>query len=754
MVFDLLPARNMLSHLRKQVFFRNYCQECEMASTRKKAHLKARSAKPVIGPGTTQEAGEVFGRKVFGIQAMRKRLPKDVFSKLAETIRDGKKLDPAIADVVANAMKDWAVENGATHYTHWFQPMTGLTAEKHDAFLAPTADGQVISEFSGKMLISGEPDASSFPSGGIRSTFEARGYTAWDPTAPAFVIDGPAGATLHIPTYFYSYSGEALDRKIPLMRSLSALSRQALRVLRLFGNNGATQVNAMVGPEQEYFLVDSNLAALRPDLLLAGRTLLGAPSPKGQEMDDHYFGAIPARVMSFMQDLENNLVALGIPAKTRHNEVAPGQFEIAPVYEDANNACDHNMLTMNLMRHLAPRHGFICLLHEKPFAGVNGSGKHNNWSLSSSDGQNLLNPGSTPQDNAQFLVFLAAVLRAVHKHAAALRLGTVGAGNDHRLGANEAPPAILSVYLGEQLNDVLESIVSGGHAKNRENAVMEIGVSTLPPLPVDLSDRNRTSPFAFTGNKFEFRALGSSQSVAPLNIALNAAVANSLDEIASELEGAIAGGSSLNQALQKLLPRLFREHMPVIFNGNGYAAAWPEEAAARKLPNYRDSVSALEHYTDPEVMEVFLRHGILSEREMVSRQEILLENYARTIIIEGHVLADMVRCQVLPPAREAESRAAATLQAVKSVGGDDAAEKEYFMDLNGHIKALHNGVRELEDAIAATGAIADALEQARAARDRILPAMTLCRTHADALERLVDDTLWQLPKYSELLWAH
>lgn len=725
-----------------------------MASIRKKAHLAARQQSALKPQTTIQEAGEAFGRKVFGIKAMRKRLPGDVYKKLAETIRDGKKLDPAIADVVANAMKDWAIENGATHYTHWFQPMTGLTAEKHDAFLSPTSDGQVISEFSGKMLISGEPDASSFPSGGLRSTFEARGYTAWDPTAPAFIIDGPSGGTLHIPTYFYSYSGEALDRKIPLMRSLAALSRQALRILRLFGNDKATQVRAMVGPEQEYFLVDSKLAALRPDLLLAGRTLLGAPSPKGQEMEDHYFGAIPPRVMGFMQDLENNLVALGIPAKTRHNEVAPGQFEIAPVYEDANNACDHNMLTMNLMRHLAPKHGFVCLLHEKPFAGVNGSGKHNNWSICSSDGQNLLNPGSTPQDNAQFLVFLAAVLRAVHKHAAALRLGTVGAGNDHRLGANEAPPAILSVYLGEQLIDVLENIIGGGHSKNRKNPFMEVGVSTLPPLPVDLSDRNRTSPFAFTGNKFEFRAVGSSQSVAPVNIALNAAVANALDEIATELEGSISGGATLNEALQELLPRLFKEHLPIIFNGNGYSDAWPQEAAARGLPNYRDTVTALEHYTDPEVMDVFLRHGILSEREIVSRQEILLENYAHTLIIEGHVLADMVRSQVLPPAREAETRAAATIMAVKSAGGDDEAEKEYFASLNGHIKALHSCVKTLESALDKTGAIRDAMEQARNARDEIVPAMQQCRCHADALERLIDDSLWQLPKYSELLWTH
>ncbi len=708
------------------------------------------------GQARDADAGEIFGKKVFGPDVMRRRLPRDIFKNLEKTISDGKRLDPEIADVVANAMKDWAIENGATHYTHWFQPMTGLTAEKHDAFLSPGKNGHVISEFSGKMLISGEPDASSFPSGGIRSTFEARGYTAWDPTSPAFIIDGPYGATLHIPTYFYSYSGEALDRKIPLMRSITALSRQTMRILRLFGNTAATHAEAMVGPEQEYFLVDRNLAALRPDLLLAGRTLLGAPSPKGQEMEDHYFGAIPSRVMSFMQDVENELLALGIPAKTRHNEVAPGQFELAPVYENANLACDHNMLTMNMMRHLAAKHGFICLLNEKPFAGVNGSGKHNNWSISDSNGQNLLNPGSTPQDNAQFLVFLAAVLRAAHKYSTALRLGTVGAGNDHRLGANEAPPAIISVYLGEQLTDVLESIISGGHAKDRKNPVMEVGVSTLPPLPVDLSDRNRTSPFAFTGNKFEFRAVGSSQSIAPVNIALNAAVACALDEIATQLEAAISGGATLNQALQDLLPKLFREHMPIVFNGNGYSAEWPREAEARGLPNYNNTVDALEHYTDPEVMNVFLRHGILSEREIVARQEILLENYARTVMIEGQILADLVRSHVLPACMQAEGAAAKTLLNVQAVAGekDTLAESAHFKELHGQIASLQNAVKSLEDAIQEARGISDPLRQARAARDTVIPLMLQCREHSDILERIVDDAQWTLPKYSELLWIH
>ena len=704
----------------------------------------------------TQKTDELFGCHVFGLSTMRKRLPKDVYRKLAKTIRDGERLNPEIADVVANAMKDWAIEMGATHYTHWFHPMTGLTAEKHDAFLSPAADGQVISEFSGKMLISGEPDASSFPSGGLRSTFEARGYTAWDPSVPVFIIPASYGATLHIPTYFYSYSGEALDRKIPLLRSIAALSRQALRILRLFGNHTASYVRPNVGPEQEYFLVDKNLAVLRPDLLLAGRTLLGAPSPKGQEMEDHYFGAIPGRVMSFMQDVENELWALGIPAKTRHNEVAPGQFEIAPVFEEANIACDHNMLTMNMMRHMAAKHGFVCLLHEKPFDGVNGSGKHNNWSISDSDGVNLLNPGSTPQDNAQFLVFLAAVLRAVHKHSVALRLGTVGAGNDHRLGANEAPPAILSVYLGEQLTDVLDGIVNGKSAASKKSGFMEVGVSTLPPLPVDLSDRNRTSPFAFTGNKFEFRAVGSSQSVAPVNIALNAAAACALDDIATELEASVAGGADLNSALQQLLPRLFKEHMPIVFNGNGYAAAWPEEAARRGLPNYHNTVDALAHYTDPEVMNVFLRHGILTEREILSRQEILLENYSKAVCIEGHLMADMLRTSVLPPSLTAQTRAAEAVLKARAVLGEAGADSEEaaFTELRGHIVALQQGVAALEKAVAVAQEAQGALEQATAARDTVLPAMKACREHADALERLVDDELWQLPKYAELLWAH
>ena len=728
-----------------------------MSNPRQKALFLAAQSEPVKAPQEEwgAQADAVYGKNVFGLDAMRKRLPEGVYKELEKTIQEGKRLNPAISDVVANAMKDWAIERGATHYTHWFQPMTGQTAEKHDAFLSPTTQGHVISEFSGKMLITGEPDASSFPSGGLRSTFEARGYTAWDPTVPAFIINEPYGATLHIPTFFYSYSGEALDRKIPLQRSIEALSNQALRILRLFGNDQAKSVQAMVGPEQEYFLVDKNLAMLRPDLLLAGRTLQGGKPAKGQEMSDHYFGAIPERVLSFMQDLEQELLALGIPAKTRHNEVAPGQFELAPVYEDANTASDHNMLTMNMMRHLAPRHGFICLLHEKPFAGVNGSGKHNNWSLCDSEGHNLLNPGRTPQDNAQFLVFLAAVITAVHKYSVALRLGTIGAGNDHRLGANEAPPAIISIYLGEQLTQVIEDIVAGTHAENHDKPGMEIGVSTLPPLPVDLSDRNRTSPFAFTGNKFEFRAVGSSQSIAPANISLNAAVACALDDIATELEGQVASGVSLNAALQKLLPKLFKEHAPVIFNGNGYTAEWPKEAEARGLPNYTNTVDVLLHYSDPDVMQVFLRHNILTEREILSRQEILFENYAQTLIIEGDLLIDMIQTKIMPAAKQTKDLAAQSLLNVQKIkGASTEVEEKTFKVLAETIASLDSDLEKLIEAVSLTRKATQGSGQAILARDNILPAMSAARSHCDKLERLIPDKLWVLPKYQELLWIH
>ncbi len=693
---------------------------------------------------------EYFGCDVFSLETMSRHLPHDVYLELEKTVLDGTRLNPAIANTVANAMKDWAVSRGATHYTHWFQPMTGLTAEKHDAFLQPV-DGRMISSFSGKTLLSGEPDASSFPSGGLRSTFEARGYTAWDPTSPVFLI----GRTLHIPTVFYSYTGEALDRKVPLLRSVSAISRQALRVLRIFGNERAHYVMPQAGPEQEYFLVDTKLASRRPDLLMTGRTLYGATTPKGQEMEDHYFGAIPARVLEFMEDLERTLYRLGIPAQTRHNEVAPAQFELAPLYEKVNIATDHNMLVMNLMRYIAPRHGFMCLLHEKPFDGVNGSGKHNNWSLADSEGNNLLKPGDTPRDNAQFLVFLAAVLRGVHKHSAVLRLGTIGAGNDHRLGANEAPPAIISVYVGDQLASVIDSFTGKASCSEAKKPTLTIGVDVLPPMPRDYSDRNRTSPFAFTGNKFEFRAVGSSQSIAPANIGINAAVACALEDIADRLESDIAKGMQLNDAVQKLLTELFTEHSPIVFNGNGYTEEWPVEAARRGLPNYRDTVSALEHYSDGDVIATFVRQGILTERECLSRQEILLESYAKTIGIEAASASRIGRTMIMPAALQAQSEAALLVARTRDAMGEvPAAEEEYLRFVTAASSDLMLSLRTLDEQRARLNGAEGALESARMARDCVLPAMTECRRLADMLESVVSSEQWPLPSYAELMWTH
>ncbi|WP_077073511.1 glutamine synthetase III [Mailhella massiliensis] len=701
-------------------------------------------------PAETRHDEEYFGCDVFTLDTMRQHLPHDVYANLEQTVLNGTRLDPAIAGTVANAMKDWAVARGATHYTHWFHPLTGLTAEKHDAFLQ-CVDGRMISSFSGKTLLSGEPDASSFPSGGLRSTFEARGYTAWDPTSPVFLI----GRTLHIPTMFYSYTGEALDRKVPLLRSVSAVSRQALRILRLFGNDRARYVTAQAGPEQEYFLVDKALAAKRPDLIMTGRTLYGATTPKGQEMEDHYFGAIPARVLAFMEDLEQTLYRLGIPAQTRHNEVAPAQFELAPMYEQVNIATDHNMLVMNLMRHIAPRHGFMCLLHEKPFEGVNGSGKHNNWSLADSEGNNLLKPGDTPQDNAQFLVFLAAVLRAVHKHAAVLRLGTVSAGNDHRLGANEAPPAIISVYLGDQLAEVVNSFTGNGSCTRKARPTLNIGVDVLPPLPRDYSDRNRTSPFAFTGNKFEFRAVGSAQSIAPANIAINAAVACALEDIADRLEAETASGKELNLAVQELLTDLFTEHAPIVFNGNGYTDEWPLEAARRGLPNYANTVEALEHYSDADVLETFSRQGILSEKECLSRQEILLENYAKTVGIEAAAASRIGRTLILPAAMKAQSSAAEMVNRTRAAtGGVPEAEGSYlemFCSLTGDLMLA---LRVLDEKRMALAAAEGAAECARFARDEVLPAMNACRALADKLESVMSASDYPMPGYAELMWTH
>ena len=692
----------------------------------------------------------IFGCDVFSLDILQKRLPKPVFRTLKATIARGERLDPDIADTVACAMKDWAISKGATHYTHWFQPMTGLTAEKHDAFLTPTGEGRVINEFSGKMLICGEPDASSFPSGGLRSTFEARGYTAWDPTVPAFII----GRTLHVPTLFYSYSGEALDRKIPLMRSISALSRQALRILRLFGNDTATFVRPSVGPEQEYFLVDRRLAALRPDLLLAGRTLMGTPPAKGQEMEDHYFGSIPARVMAFMQDVEDALFRLGIPAKTRHNEVAPGQFEIAPIYEDANIATDHNMLIMNLLHEIAPRHDFICLLHEKPFAGVNGSGKHNNWSISDSEGNNLLDPGKTPLDNAQFLVFLAAVLRAVHKHSIALRLGTVGAGNDHRLGANEAPPAIMSIFLGDQLTEVFEAFRAGridDAANSKSGRVMNVGVDTLPPLPTDPGDRNRTSPIAFTGNRFEFRALGSSQSAADSITALNAIMADSLGHAADFLEGDLARGKDLNTAIQHYVQHVIEEHSAVIFNGDGYSSIWHAEAERRGLSNLRTTPEAMPELIRPEVIDLYERLGILNRAELKARYDIYLEQYCKTVRTEAILTIRIARTIIFPAAMRYQGELAETAARMKAIGKDFRTIT--LDEVTEQLRGLQDATRSLEATLASVDGKGDFLARATRYCEEVLPIMGEVRRYADLLETRVADDLWDLPSYQEILFG-
>ena len=734
-------------------------------SPRNAVRVAVATEKVAASPAASNKPADLFGRDVFSMLVMRERLPRAVFARLQQAIQNGSCLHEGDADIVASAMKDWAIEHGATHYTHWFQPMTGCTAEKHDAFLTPviTPDGvgTMINEFSGKMLVKGEPDASSFPSGGIRSTFEARGYTAWDPTSPAFLMENSRGKTLYVPSIFLSYTGESLDRKIPLLRSLEAVSAQALRVLRIFGNTSAVRVRAMVGAEQEYFLVDRRFFNLRSDLLLAGRSLFGAKPDKGQELEDHYFGSISPRVLAFMAEVEERMLALGIPARTRHNEVAPGQFELAPMFEPANIATDHNMLTMEILRTTAEKHGFACLLHEKPFAGINGSGKHNNWSLCDSDGNNLLEPGTTPMNNAQFLVFLAAVLRAVHKHAPVLRLGTVSAGNDHRLGANEAPPAILSVFLGEQLTSILESIAAkkgndGPGVSAWTPEVMEVGVSSLPPLPKDISDRNRTSPFAFTGNKFEFRAVGSSMSIAPANIALNASMACALDDIATELEAAVGNGTPLVTAVQDVLARLFKEHLPVVFSGNGYAPEWQTEAAARGLPNLKDSVSAIAEYNTPEVMAVFLRHGVLNERELLARQDILLENYIRAVHVETKLTSTLGRTAILPAAlkwMKTVGELATTSRAlVRSANAGPLPEETYYEQLHSHVAGLMNALNALDAKHKELDAMDGVLARAKAARADLVPLMDACRHHADTLETLVDDALWPLPKYNELLW--
>ncbi len=684
---------------------------------------------------------ELFGSMVFNEAVMKERLPKDVYKALKCTIRRGTALDAQIAGVVANAMKDWAIEKGVTHFTHWFQPMTGITAEKHDAFISPSADGTVIMEFSGKELIKGEPDASSFPSGGLRATFEARGYTAWDPTSYAFIKDD----TLCIPTAFCSYTGEILDKKTPLLRSMEAISKQACRVLRLFGKDVA-RVTTTVGPEQEYFLIDKEDYKKRPDLILTGRTLFGAPSPKGQELEDHYFGTIRPRVKAFMKDLNEELWKLGISAKTEHNEVAPCQHELAPIFATANIATDHNQLTMEILKKVAERHGFVCLLHEKPFEGVNGSGKHNNWSISTDRGENLLDPGTTPADNAQFLLFLAAVIKAVDEYQDLLRISVASAGNDHRLGANEAPPAVVSMYVGDELAAVIDSLVSGSSYASCGEKMMDIGVCTLPAIPQDNSDRNRTSPFAFTGNKFEFRMPGSSFNIACTNVMLNTAVADSLMAFAAELEAA----EDFDAALSALIRRELAAHRRIIFNGNGYSPEWPVEAERRGLLNLRATPEAVVHYTDAKNVALFARHGIYTEQEMRSRQEISLEEYCKVIRIEARTSLNMLKKQIIPAGVAWSREMAEGVALKKRIGVSAPAEAAMVQQITDKTAELSALTEALEAAV--DGAPSGLEACAMYAHETVIPAMEAARKAADALELMVDKKVWPLPTYADMLF--
>jgi glutamine synthetase len=690
---------------------------------------------------------EIFGSSVFNDSVMRERLPKATYKALKKTIDQGLALDPAVAEVVANAMKDWAIEKGATHFTHWFQPMTGITAEKHDSFINPTSDGKVILEFSGKELIKGEPDASSFPSGGLRATFEARGYTAWDCTSPAFIKDD----TLCIPTAFCSYTGEALDKKTPLLRSMEAINKQALRVLKLFGNTTATRVVTTVGPEQEYFLIDKEKYNQRKDLIFTGRTLFGAKPPKGQEMEDHYFGILKDRVSAFMKDLDQELWKLGISAKTKHNEVAPAQHELAPIFTTTNISTDHNQLTMELMQKLALRHGLVCLLHEKPFAGVNGSGKHNNWSMGTNDGQNLLEPGHTPHDNAQFLIFLAATIKAVDEYADLLRVAAANPGNDHRLGANEAPPAIISIFLGEQLTDILEQIENGGATNSKQGGELRIGVTTLPSLPKDSTDRNRTSPFAFTGNKFEFRMVGSSQSIAAANFTLNTIVAETLDEIAARLEKA----ADFDAEVQAILKEIVQKHKRVVFNGNGYSDEWVVEAEKRGLPNVRTTVESIKALIAEKNLAVMEKHGVLSRVEMQSRYEISLEHYIKTINIEALTMVEMSKRQILPAVFKFTTKLAESINAIKATGVavDVSAQSEILAEVSSLAAGLKKETAALETTVEkATGLHGDTYEQAHAFRFDVFEKMSVVRAAADKLEALVDTETWPIPTYGDMLF--
>ena len=700
----------------------------------------------------TRKVIEEFGSLTFNEEVQRARLPKDVFRALRRSIAQSEPIDAAVANIVASALKDWAVEHGATHYTHWFQPMTGITAEKHDAFLNPTGDGRAVSEFSGKELVRGEPDASSFPSGGMRSTFEARGYTAWDPTSPPWLLVTSNGTTLVIPTAFVSWTGEALDKKTPLLRSMDALSKQAIRVLRLFGSK-AHHVFATCGPEQEYFLIDRQFFFNRPDLINAGRTLFGAKPPKGQEMEDHYFGSIPDRVLAFMMEVERELYKVGVPVKTRHNEVAPSQYEVAPIFENANVATDHQMMTMEMLRRIAPKFGLACLLHEKPFAGVNGSGKHVNWSISDDAGSNLLNPGDTPHDNIQFLVFCAAVVRAVNKFQGLLRFTIASAGNDHRLGANEAPPAIISIFLGDMLTDIFQQIERAGSAKTtKSGGILDIGVSVLPKLPRDAGDRNRTSPFAFTGNKFEFRAVSANQSIALPIVGLNVAVADSLDYCATELEKNLKEGKKLHAAVKALLVKLVKDNKRIIFNGNGYSEEWQKEAARRGLLNHRTSVDAFGEAMKKDVVAAFEKYGILTERELKARYDVAVEQYNKSINIEAQLMVLMGNRYILPATFRYQRELGEAVAAVKA-GGCTSKETKKTLDT---VCRLTDQCKTRVDALQALlehNEVEDAEAHAKYFRDKVVPAMAALRESGDSLECLIPQDLWPLPTYREMLFV-
>ncbi|MFH1665081.1 MAG: glutamine synthetase III [Candidatus Omnitrophota bacterium] len=684
---------------------------------------------------------DYYGENVISLKVMRNYLSDTAYKSLLSTIRQGKSIDPGIADEVADAMKTWAVSKGATHFTHWFQPLTGATAEKHDSFIVPDDEGGVVLSFSGKELIKGEPDASSFPSGGLRATFEARGYTAWDPTSPAFIKESASGAVLCIPTAFYSYHGEALDKKTPLLRSVAALSKQVCRLAKLFGiDTEDKRAYATLGPEQEYFLIDKKFHENRLDLIQTGRTLYGRTPAKHQQMEDHYFGAIKPRVVKFMDELDRELWKLGIPAKTRHNEVCPAQFEIAPVFEEQNLAVDHNMMTMEVLRQVAEKNGFVCLLHEKPFAGVNGSGKHNNWSVCGPDGKNWLSPGDDPHENAKFLTMICALMKAIDTYAPLLRSSVATAGNDHRLGANEAPPAILSIFLGEQLQDIFEQIEKGGAKSSARGGVIEIGVTSLPPLPRDVTDRNRTSPFAFTGNKFEFRAVGSNQSCAGSNIILNTIVADALDGICGGLESGVKKGKDFNETLQEILKNIVKKHKRILFNGDNYTAKWHKEAERRGLPNLKTTPEALEVMKSKETVALFEKHGVLSNAEVMSRYEIYKEQYEKITGIEAHVAVTMARTMIIPAALEYQSDLALAIGDVEKCGCKAVETKKLLADVCALTEKIMAGGGKLEAAVGS------------GSTGKMIAAMKRMREAADELEGLIPENIWPLPSYAEMMF--